>query len=172
MNKKILYIVSLACALSLIGATSAFAKSENGSKQTGEQHRSAVANIVQELVKVANRDSQIGEEVKVVAQEEKDQSEIVKEKMDKVENGGGLKTFFIGSDYKNLGALRSELVTTQNHLNRLNKALERTTSTTIKADLETQIKDLEAIKTKADSFVKTNESKFSLFGWFVKLFNK
>jgi hypothetical protein len=172
MNKKIFYIVSFACTLSLVGATSVFAQSENGSKQTGEQHRSAVANVVQELIKIGDRDIIIGEEVKTVAQEEKGQSEIIKEKMDNVENRSGFKTFFIGSDYKNLGELRSELVTSQNHLDRLNKALERATSETIETDLEEQIAELETIKTKAESFVKENESKFSLFGWVVRLFNK
>ncbi len=92
--------------------------------------------------------------------------------MDRVENRSGFKVFFIGTDYKNLGELRSEMVTTQNHLDRLNKAMERASSTTVKEDLEAQIKELEIIKNKADGFIKANENKFSLFGWLVRLFSK
>ena len=169
MNKRTLLIVSIACAISLIGGSSVLAKS-NQNRNTGEQHRDRTAKVVQELIKVSDKDKQIRQEIKNVAEEEKTESEMVKQKMDKVEKRNKLKSFLIGSDYKNLGELKSELMTTQNRLNRLHKSLEKTTSTTIKADLETQISELEAIKTKAESFVKDNESKFSLSGWLVKMF--
>ncbi len=167
MNKKIVYSAFL-----LVGIFGVLAQSHaKNSVPMGDQYRSDVAAVVQKLINVANRDRGIGEEVKTVATEQKDMSETVQEKITTVENRGGLKTFFIGSDYKNLGALRSELVTTQNHLDRLQKALEKTTSTTVQDDLKTQIKELEVIKTRAESFVKQHESKFSLFGWLVRLFN-
>jgi hypothetical protein len=107
--------------------------------------------------------------VKAVAKEEKDSVEGVSAKMEQVEKRNGFKTFLIGSDYKNLGALRSELVTTQNHIDRLTKSLERATSTENKVDLEKQIAELEGIRTKAEAFVKDQEGKFSLFGWLVKM---
>jgi cytoskeletal protein RodZ len=142
------------------------------SSSMGEQHRSEVAKVVQSLVKVANKDSNIGEEVRAVAQQEKDSGDKVKEKMNTVEKRNGFKTFLIGSDYKNLGDLRSELVTTQNNLDRLNAALEKTTSSTTKAELQTQIDKLSTILTNAKNFIKSEEGKFSLFGWLLKMFNK
>jgi len=173
MNKKMLYFGLLACFVIVMGATSVSAKQpENVGREFGEQHRSDVAKVVKELEKVADRDNNIGDEVREVAQDEKELSETIKEKMDNVEKRSGFKIFLIGSDYKNLGALKSKLVTTQNHLNRLNKSLERAATDEVKADLETQIYELDEIKTRAESFVVENESKFSLFGWFVKLFNK
>ena len=154
-------------------ATSSDSDSDNAtSSSMGEQHRSEVAKVVQGLVKVANKDSNIGEEVRVVAQQEKDSGDKVKEKMNTVEKRNGLKTFLIGSDYKNLGALRSELVTTQNNLDRLNAALEKTTSSTTKAELQAQIDKLSTILTNAKNFIKSEEGKFSLFGWLLKMFNK
>ncbi len=173
MSKKISYVaISLVCVFSLLGVSNAMAKSEDEGREIGEQHKSEVSGVVRELLKVADRDKQIGDEVKEVAESEEDQSEGIKEKMNKVEQRSRLKTFFIGSDYKNLGQLRSELVTTENNLERLNKSMERTTSATIKTDLENQIKNLQTIKEKADLFVKNNENRFSLFGWFLKLFSK
>ncbi len=167
MNKKILSVFTI--VVISLAAMSVSAKSEKGS-MNGERHRNEVMKITQELERVADSDNKIRNEVRSVAQEEKDASEVVKEKMNRVENRGKLKSFLIGSDYKNLGQLRSELVTTQNHLDRLNKALDKTASTTIKTDLENQIKELEATKDKAESFIQDNESKFSLFGWLVRLF--
>ena len=65
--------------------------------------------------------------------------------------------------------MRSEMVQTRNRLEKLNKVMEKATST---PEIQAQIKILEQTQTKIESFIKTQESKFSLFGWLVKLFNK
>ncbi|MFA5831795.1 MAG: hypothetical protein WC878_08290 [Candidatus Paceibacterota bacterium] len=169
MNKNFYIAIAVLFAFVFVGNTNVFAKEQGGEKMS-EQHRSDVAKVVQGLEKVAGKDAGIGEEVKAVAQEEKDGVADVVEKMEKVENRGGFKSFFIGSDYKNLGALRSELVTTQNHIDRLMKSAERASSTEIKAELQTQIDELKGIQTKAEEFIKGQEGKFSLFGWLVKMF--
>jgi len=54
----------------------------------------------------------------------------------------------------------------------LKKLLDKTTSEESKTALQGQIQALEQEQQNIDDFLKTNESKFSLFGWFVKLFNK
>ncbi|MFA6227101.1 MAG: hypothetical protein WC631_01295 [Candidatus Paceibacterota bacterium] len=179
MNKKILYILSVLFVFALVGATGVYAdersddeESDNATSSIGEQHRSRVADFAEELEKIDDKDDAVENEIKTIAREEKDTSERVKEKMDKVEKRNGFKIFLIGSDYKNLGALRSELVSTENRLNRLNKALAKTTSSSTQAELQTQIDELTTIKTEADSFVKDNESKFSLLGWLVRMFNR
>ena len=59
----------------------------------------------------------------------------------------------------------------RNHVNRLTKARERVTSDEVKADLGAQIAVLAEANVKAETFVKENEDKFSLFGWLIKLFN-
>jgi len=169
MNKKLLFSFSVIVVFILLaGASTIYADSEEG-RTVGEKHRKDVSEVVQKLEKIANEDKKIKTEVEDVAEEETDSSEKVKEKMDAVDKRGGFKTFLIGSDYKNLGELRSELVTTDNGLARLNKALEKTTDETIKADLQAQITELSTIKSEAESFVKNIEGKFSLFGWLVKM---
>ena len=170
MNKKMLLGSSLAVVFTLLaGVSNVYASSDKGMK-TGEQHRSDVAQVVQELEKIADKDNKIAKELKAVAQEEKKASEKVKEKMNAVDERGGFKTFLIGSDYKNLGELRSELVTTDNDLTRLKKALEKATDASVRADLEAQINELSKIKSDAEAFVKSIEGKFSLFGWLVRMF--
>ena len=150
-------------------ASVALAQSEKG-KAMSEQHRSKVAETVQALTDLADKDKNIGEDVRVVAQEQESSNERVTKAMKTVEARGGFKTFLIGTDYKNIGALRSELVTTQNSIDRLTKAKERATDDSVKTDLDAQIKALGETNTNALNFIKTNESKFSLFGWFVRLF--
>ena len=161
--------IALSLLLIASSASVALAQSDKG-KAMSEQHKSNVANVVQDLTDLAGKDNNIGEDMRVVAQEQESSNERATEAIKAVEARGGFKTFLIGTDYKNIGALRSEVVTTQNSIDRLTKAMDRATDATVKADLDTQIKALQETNMNALNFIKTNESKFSLFGWFVRLF--
>ncbi len=140
------------------------------STSTGEEHRSEVANLVQRLLNIADRDHGIGADVRVVAKEQQDDEDKNSDAIKHIEARGGFKTFFWGTDYKNTGMLRSSIVSTQNRIDRLTKAASSTTDVSVRADLIAQIDALKALQVKVDAFVKANEGKFSLFGWFAKLF--
>jgi len=138
-----------------------------------ELHRSVVANFVQSLLKVASRsEGGIGEQVRVIAREQNDNKETTADQIEAVQHRNKFKTFLIGTDYKNVGALRSEMVQTRNRLQQLNRLMEQTTVTADKAELQTQITTLEAEQTKIETLLKKAEGKFSLLGWLVKLFSK
>lgn len=140
---------------------------------SGQEHRSRVANFVKSLSDIANRDGgMVGSAVRDVAKEQEDNRDTVADAIDKIKNRSAFKTFFIGTDYKNVGQLRSETVRTENQIKRLETLLETTSDAIIKADLQTQIDALKSRETKISDFIKTNENKFSLFGWFVKIFNR
>lgn len=146
---------------------------ENNNAINGEDHRSDVATFVQKLLDVANREKGgIGDQVKAIATAQNDSKENIASEIDKVKNRSSLKTFLIGTDYKTLGQLRSEIVKTENQINQLNNLLDKTTSADNKTTLEAQIKVLEDQKQKIDTFITSNESKFSLFGWLTKILNK
>ena len=145
----------------------------NNNQLNGAEHRSTVATFVQNLLNVADREQGgIGDQVRVLANEQNDSKDNIANEIDKIKNRSGLKTFFIGTDYKNVGQLRSEMVKTRNQIDRLKRLLDKTTSEESKIALQGQIQTLEQAQQKIEDFLKTNESKFSLFGWFVKLFNK
>lgn len=141
-----------------------------------DAHRSTVSTFVKSLLDVADREkgkkSGIGEEVKVIAQEQNDSSETTVTAMEKVEARKGVKAFLVGTDYKNIGVIRSELAKTSNQIERLKEIISKTTNAADKAVLEAQVKVLEDNQVKVDAFVKSHEDKFSLFGWFVKIFVK
>lgn len=138
-----------------------------------EEHRSTVANFIQGLLKVASTtDSGIGQQVRIIAQQQNQSASTTIQAIEKVQTRNKVKTFFFGSDYKNLGALRSETVQTRNRLEQLNSLMENVQNEGDKTELQNQIQALEQEQTKIESFIKTQESKFSLFGWLVKLFNK
>ncbi|MBI3337181.1 MAG: hypothetical protein HY005_00975 [Candidatus Staskawiczbacteria bacterium] len=149
----------------------AFAKAQNSGKANGAEHKSAVATFVQSLLDAANKEKwEIGEQIKVIANEQNDGKDNVANAIDKIQSRNSIKTFLIGTDYKNVGRLRSEMVKTENQINQLNRLLDKTTNTDTKTILQAQIEALKQEQQKINDFLKANESKFSLFGWFVKLF--
>ena len=152
--------------------TSQKEKKENERQFNGESHRSVVATFVQSLLTVADRDGGIGQEIKVIAQQQNDTKERASDLINAVENRNKVKTFFIGTSYKNLGELHSQMVQSRNQIDQLKKLADKAESEGDKTELQTQIQTLEAEQTKINDFITRNESQFSLFGWAVKLFRK
>lgn len=159
-------------------ATSTEPKKKNASttasvqgKFTAETHRSAVASLVASLLADAERDGGIGAEVRAVAQSQKDSAPTISAAMKKVEERSALKTFFLGTDWKNTGALRSEIAKTDADIDRLEAALDRATDDSVKEDLALQIEALKDARANIETFVEAHEGTFSLFGWFTKLFS-
>lgn len=137
---------------------------------TAELHRSEVAKFVQTLLSSSTRIGGIGEQVRLIAQEQASSTEKTVAAIEKVEQRSTFKTFIIGADYKNLGVIRSELVTMQNRIKRLSAEAERMASSTEKNTLIQEIVALGGERLKIETFVKNNEDVFSLFGWVRKIF--
>jgi len=134
-----------------------------------EQHRSTVANFVQSLNGIADRETGIGQQVRTIAQQQNQSASTAIQAMEKVQTRSKVKTFFFGTDYKNLGTLRSEMVQTRNRLEQLNRLMENVQNEGDQTELQNQIQTLEQEQTKIESFIRAHEGKFSLFGWLVKL---
>ncbi|MFZ2049277.1 MAG: hypothetical protein WAV25_03215 [Minisyncoccia bacterium] len=153
-------------------ATSTEAKDDNEDNSTSENHRSAVASFVQSLLKVADREGGIGRQVREIAKSQNDSASTTVKAIREVEDRGTLRTFLFGSDYRNLGAVRSELSRTSSNIEKLKTLLNQTTIAADRVEINAQITALEAEQVKVDAFVKEHEDTFSLFGWFNKLFVK
>lgn len=145
---------------------------EDQRRGEGEEHRSRVASVVNSLLSIADKDNEIGDDIRFVANEQASTSEKVKRDMDEINGESSLKRFFFGTNFKNTGELRSTIVTTQNHIDKLKKAEDRTTNTSVKADLSAQIIELQKVASSTQGFIDDNENKFSLLGWFVRLFSR
>ncbi len=134
----------------------------------GEAHRSTVAVFVRGLLAVADHEDGIGAKVRVIAKAQQDSQKTTSDALTGVESYGSFKTFFVGTDYKNIGVLRSQMVVTANQIDQLKKFADQATNSTNKAELEAQIKILEQDQNVIDTFIKLNEAKFSLFGWLFR----
>lgn len=136
------------------------------------EHQSAVSAQVQALLDVASRSGGIGLEVREIAQAVASSSEEVEVAKKEVEDRPAWMEVLIGSDYKNLGKLRSELATTQSAISRLSAARDRSMDATVKATLDAQISAFSADASSTEAFVSEHEDSFSVFGWFFKLFSR
>lgn len=188
-NKSFLFVIFLITAM-VISFSIVFAKSEkaggatssissnsttsakNLGQVTAAAHRSVVANFVQSIVHLADREGGIGEQVRLIAQQQNKSEATTTAAIEKIEKRGKIKTLLIGSDYKNLGALRSEMVQTRNRISQLNNLMGKLKNASSTQDMQLQIETLKQEQTKIEDFIKAQEGKFSLFGWLVKLFNK
>jgi len=178
MKNKILLFAVLAL-VSVVAISASASQNQNQNQQgqgqgqiNAQEHRSAVANFVQSLENVAEGDSGIGEQVRLLAQQQNQSSETTIQAMEKVQTRSKIRAFLFGSGYKNLGTLRSEMVQTRNRLEQISRLMESAQSEADKAELQNQVQTLEQEQAKIENFIKDNESKFSLFGWVIKLFNK
>jgi microsomal dipeptidase-like Zn-dependent dipeptidase len=168
---KILLISTLVIGITLCSV--ALAKNQSNIALNGSEHRANIANIVQTLIKVSDKEpGEVGDQVREMAREQNEAKERVAKAIDTIQDRNGLKTFLLGTDYKNVGEVRSEMVQTRNQIRKVEKLMDKTTNPTTKTTLQVQLTSLEAEQQKLETFLKTNESKFSLFGWFLKWFNR
>lgn len=136
-------------------------------------HKDAVSGFVHDLLSIASttNNHDLGEEVRNVAKEQNDNKDKTAEAINQVKNRNALMTLLIGADFKNLGELRSSIVTTDNHINRLNEIKSKASSTPeVQSALGKEVQTLNAEKERLNNIVKDNESKFSMFGWLFKMF--
>jgi hypothetical protein len=170
----VLVIIAIFSLASVTVAKSSTSTEKNIKNQNGQinisEHSSAVTNFVRTLFNVASStESGIGQQVRIIAQQQNDSGTTTAKLIKKIQLRNKIKTFLFGSDYKNLGALRSEIVQVRNRLQQLNRLLENATTT---PETQAQIQNLEQEQTKIENFIEQQEGKFSLFGWLTKLFNK
>ena len=172
IKNKLLFILPLVLAIAFFSPV-VFAKAEGNGRANGAEHRSIVETFVQGLLYIAgNEQGGIGEQVKTIADEQNMSKNSVADAIDKINNRSRIRTFLIGTDYKNIGQLRSEMVKTGNQLGQLRGLLGRETNVASGLALQSQIQELEQEQNRISEFLKTNEGKFSIFGWFVRLFNR
>lgn len=140
---------------------------------SGDDHKKTVGEAVKNLLDVAdNEDEEVSDKIKEIANEQDNNKDDVAEKIDAIKNRNAMITFLIGTDFGNVGQLRSDMVKVGNQIDQLKRVLDQITNADSKAVIQTQIQKLEQEQQQIDAFIKANEDKFSLLGWLVKLFSR
>lgn len=134
----------------------------------GAEMRSDVAEAVQNILRVGNKNGGIGEQVRVIARELASSTDRIREAKEKVEDRSGFVTFLAGTDYKSLGAIRSELAKNDARLGQLRSEIGKFIEWE-QNEIEVEIAKIEGERAELLEFIEAHEDKFSLFGWFARL---
>lgn len=138
--------------------------------ETATQSMSIVAQKVEELLTTQAIKGGIGQQVKVIAQEQKSAQEQIQAELGKVDSRGGLLKAIIGP---NFGALKNMQKQMEQNQLRIQK-LEELQSQLVNQEEITQVQ--EAIQAIVDQNVALQdrvaleEKSFSAFGWLFKFF--
>ncbi|MEA3272864.1 MAG: hypothetical protein U9P90_04335, partial [Patescibacteria group bacterium] len=130
-----------------------------------EERRSRVSNAVREMLQVADRSGGIGEQIRVVAQEQNRVQEEAENALTEANNRGRFMKFIIGPDFRRLKTVEERLENHTQKLDELEDLRGQLENEEDKALLDEQIEVMENVKQELEEQVVENKKGFSLFGW-------
>lgn len=150
-------------------------KKENGNNadtEVLEQRRSLVTETVQEIVKIADSNIKIGQQVKVIAQTQVQNQEKLEISMKKIQSRSGLAKFFIGSDYGEIKSSQELLEQNKKQIINLKQLGVQLSKKYDQQQIAEQIKLLEYSNQQIETSLNEAKKRFSLFGWAFRSFAK
>jgi len=147
---------------------------ESGSSRSAmaDQKMSAVAEKVQELIATTDLKGSIGDQVKVIAQEQKQAQSQIKVQLSMLESRQGLMKSIIGPDYKALKTMRQQLEKNQVKIQQLQQLKLELTNEADKTMLQETIQALIDQNTNLAETSSIEEKSGSMLGWLFKFFAK
>ncbi|MFH1890490.1 MAG: hypothetical protein ABIJ91_02925 [Candidatus Kuenenbacteria bacterium] len=140
--------------------------------QVAEQRRSEVASAVQEILQVAERDSGVGQQVKIIAQTQAQNQEKLEASLQKVQNRSGLVKFFVGPNYEEINNAKNLLEQNREQIKQLDQIKNQLTNQDDQQKLTEQIQLFERSNQEIENSLDISQKGFSLFGWLFRLFTK
>lgn len=139
------------------------------SSNPSEQRRSQVANAVQAMLQVADREGGIGQQVKVIAQNQNQNQVKLEQNIEKIQDRGGFAKFFIGPNYGEIKNAQKILEQNRLQIQQLNQIKNQLSNEGDQQQLAEQIKTLERVNREIETLLADAQEGFSLFGWLNKL---
>jgi len=133
--------------------------------------RSQVATAVQAMVKVAEKNKGVGEQIRTIAQNQNKIQEQAENALATAQKRSNFARFFIGPNYGELNEVQKNLDTHIEKLEEL-KTLKKEISNSDALLLDEQIEKMETITTELEEEITQNKKGFSLFGWLNRMFSK
>ncbi|MFC1755834.1 hypothetical protein ACFLZK_00360 [Patescibacteria group bacterium] len=151
-------------------------KPGKGGSTNAALHRKNISEVVENLEAIAEEEEELGnlevsDEIGDIADEEDESGEEAAEAIEEVEGRGKWKSVLLGSDYKNLGKLRSSLVHNRNRIKKLTKSMNKVEGEDNQLMLQEQLQIMNEEKERIQTFIQEEEGQFSLLGWVAKLFS-
>jgi len=145
---------------------------KNQNDSISVQRRSQVANAVQQMLQVADRNSGIGQQVKVIAQAQNQNQEKLQIGIEKIQNRNRFVKFLIGPNYSEIKNAQKLLEQNREQIDQLNQIKTQLSNQSDVQILTEQIQILEQVNAQIEETLQNEQKGFSLFGWLVRLFFK
>lgn len=145
---------------------------DTNQKTNSEQRRSMVANAVQEMVKVAERNGGIGQQIKTIAQTQTQNQEKLETSLQKIQSRSGFTKFFVGPNYSEIKNSQKLLGQNKEQIQKLNDIRTKIVNQGDQLQVVEQIQALEQVNQQIETSLNESQKGFSLFGWAFKLFSR
>lgn len=146
---------------------------KGGGNEKAAQHRKNIEEVVEDLNNVAETEDFVGntdvsDDIEEIADEEEEEVDEVADAIEAVEGRPKWKTLLFGSDYKNLGQLRSSLAHNTNAIRKLTKTTGEVVAEGSDETLTGSLATLYEERALIQGVIEENEDSFSLLGWVVR----
>lgn len=153
-------------------STSSNARIKSKGLENAIQRRSQVANAVSEMLKVADRNAGIGEQVRVMAQNQENNQEKIEAKLEKIQNRNKLVRFIFGPDNQEIKNARKLLQDNKDELTRLENVRSQLINVVDQEQVQEQIEKIKEASNQIEQDLNKSEKVFSLFGWVRNIFSE
>jgi len=133
------------------------------------QKRSQVANAVQAMLQIADRNGGIGQQVRTIAQNQNQNQTKLEQNIANIQSRGGFAKFFVGPKYGEIKDAQKTLEQNKEQIRQLNQIRTQLSNQGDQQQLAEQIKALEQADQEIEILLANAQSGFSLFGWLNKL---
>lgn len=134
-----------------------------------EQVRSEVANAVQQMLDVADRNGGIGEQIRIIAQSQNENQLKIENSIKKIEGRGSVARFVIGPNYAEINNTQQLLDQNKGRIAQLNEMMAQVTNQGDQQKLQNQIAVLEKADIQIQASINDSERGFSLLGWLFRI---
>ncbi len=140
--------------------------------QKASEHMSVVAQRVQALHDLAEKQKAIGPEIREIAQAQQDKQASTAAQLNKIENRNRILQFLVGQDGQVLEQLNVLQTENEEHIVQLQTVLDSTTDEEARIVIENTIDSLEEQNIIIEQQVEKEGQTFSLFGWVRQVFRR
>ncbi|MCK5022053.1 MAG: hypothetical protein KAR54_02290 [Candidatus Pacebacteria bacterium] len=137
--------------------------------QKAISRRSRVANSVQEIERIATRNAGIGNQIRVIAQNQNQNQEQMENSLEIAQQRKGFTKFLIGPNYGQLKDTEERLENHNQNLEELKGLRDQIQVSSDQILLDQQIQVMEDIKLELEGAIGEEQKGFSLFGWLNRL---
>lgn len=147
-------------------------ETQKGASEMGVQRRSQVATAVQQMLQIAGRNGGIGQQVREIAQNQKQEFEDAEANLTRAQERTGFAKFFIGPNYGKIYDAEQKMNKVQERIQELNQLKTQLSNSGDQQLLQQHIQSLEQVKTQLQAQLQEEQKGFALLGWLFRMFAK